>query len=71
SGHTHGGQFWPWMYFVPLQQPFVHGLHRLEQLAIYVSRGTGYWGPAKRLGAPAEKTRIRRVAGTPGEAGRD
>lgn len=63
SGHTHGGQFWPWMYFVPLQQPFVHGLHRLERLAIYVSRGTGYWGPPKRFGAPSEITRIRLLPG--------
>ncbi|WP_087722431.1 metallophosphoesterase [Pandoraea sp. PE-S2T-3] len=63
SGHTHGGQFWPWMYFVPLQQPFVHGLHRLGRLAIYVSRGTGYWGPPKRFGAPSEITRIRLVPG--------
>ncbi|VVE50274.1 serine/threonine protein phosphatase [Pandoraea anhela] len=68
SGHTHGGQFWPWMYFVPLQQPFVHGLHRLGRLAIYVSRGTGYWGPPKRFGAPSEITRIRLVPGTPGKA---
>ncbi len=61
SGHTHGGQFWPWMYFVPLQQPYVHGLHRLGRLAIYVSRGTGYWGPPKRFGAPSEITRLRLV----------
>ncbi len=64
SGHTHGGQFWPWMYFVPLQQPYVHGLHRLGRLAIYVSRGTGYWGPPKRFGAPSEITRLRLVPGT-------
>ncbi|WP_374626062.1 metallophosphoesterase [Pandoraea sp.] len=63
SGHTHGGQFWPWMYFVPLQQPYVHGLHRLGRLAIYVSRGTGYWGPPKRFGAPSEITRLRLVSG--------
>lgn len=63
SGHTHGGQFWPWMYFVPLQQPYVHGLHRLGRLAIYVSRGTGYWGPPKRFGAPSEITRLRLVPG--------
>lgn len=62
SGHTHGGQFWPWNLFVPLQQPFTAGLHRLEQLWIYVSRGTGYWGPPKRFGAPSEITRIRLVA---------
>ncbi|HEY6640992.1 metallophosphoesterase [Povalibacter sp.] len=62
SGHTHGGQFWPWNLFVPLQQPFTAGLHRLNQLWIYVSRGTGYWGPPKRFGAPSEITRIRLVA---------
>ncbi|WP_150698737.1 metallophosphoesterase [Pandoraea terrae] len=61
SGHTHGGQFWPWMYFVPLQQPFVAGLHRLNRLWVYVSRGTGYWGPPKRFGAPSEITRLRLV----------
>lgn len=49
SGHTHGGQFWPWMWFVRLQQPFTAGLHRLNSLWIYISRGTGYWGPPKRL----------------------
>lgn len=59
SGHTHGGQFWPWNHFVPMQQPFVAGLHRVEQLQVYVSRGTGYWGPPKRFGAPSEITRIR------------
>ena len=62
SGHTHGGQFWPWNLFVPLQQPFVAGLHRLRRLRIYVSRGTGYWGPPLRLGAPSEITRIRLIA---------
>jgi hypothetical protein len=61
SGHTHGGQFWPWNLFVPLQQPFVAGLNRLEQLWVYVSRGTGYWGPPKRFGAPSEITRLRLV----------
>lgn len=61
SGHTHGGQFWPWNHFVRLQQPFTAGLHRLADLWIYVSRGTGYWGPPKRLGAPSEITRLRLV----------
>jgi predicted MPP superfamily phosphohydrolase len=54
SGHTHGGQFLPWTFFVPLQQPFTAGLHQLGRLRVYVSRGTGYWGPPKRLGAPSE-----------------
>ena len=54
SGHTHGGQFWPWNHFVRFQQPYTAGLHRLDQLSIYSSRGTGYWGPPKRFGAPSE-----------------
>lgn len=58
SGHTHGGQFFPWNLFVPLQQPYVAGLARLRSLWVYTSRGTGYWGPPKRFGAPSEITRI-------------
>lgn len=61
SGHTHGGQFLPWNFFVRLQQPFTAGLHTIDQLRIYVSRGTGYWGPPKRFGAPSEITEIRLV----------
>lgn len=61
SGHTHGGQFWPWNLFVPLQQPFTAGLNRLRRLWVYTSRGTGYWGPPKRFGAPSEITRLRLV----------
>lgn len=63
SGHTHGGQFFPWNFFVRFQQPFTAGLARIGDLWIYTSRGTGYWGPPKRLGAPSEITRIRLVAG--------
>ncbi|CAH0347951.1 metallophosphoesterase [Aquabacterium sp. CECT 9606] len=61
SGHTHGGQFWPWNLFVPLQQPFTAGLHRWQELWVYTSRGTGYWGPPKRFGAPSEITHLRLV----------
>ena len=61
SGHTHGGQFFPWNLFVPLQQPFTAGLNRLRTLWVYTSRGTGYWGPPKRFGAPSEITRLRLV----------
>jgi hypothetical protein len=61
SGHTHGGQFWPWNFFVRLQQPFTAGLHRLGRMWIYVNRGTGYWGPPMRFGIPSEITRIRLV----------
>ena len=62
SGHTHGGQFFPWNLFVPLQQPFTAGLNRLRKMWVYTSRGTGYWGPPKRFGAPSEITRVRLVA---------
>ena len=61
SGHTHGGQFLPWNFFVRFQQPFTAGLARLGELWVYTSRGTGYWGPPKRLGAPSEITRLRLV----------
>ena len=58
SGHTHGGQIWPFTYLVKLQQPYVAGLHRHGDTQIYVSPGTGYWGPPMRLGTRAEITKI-------------
>ena len=61
SGHTHGGQFFPWNYVVKLFEPFTAGLHRLDDLSLYVSRGTGYWGPPKRFGAPSEITHLKLV----------
>ena len=61
SGHTHGGQFWPWNLFVRFSQPFTAGLHRLGRMWVYISRGTGYWGPPMRFGIPSEITRIRLV----------
>ncbi|CAG9272718.1 metallophosphoesterase [Paraburkholderia unamae] len=61
SGHTHGGQIFPWNFLVRLQQPFTAGLEKLGSLWVYTSRGTGYWGPPKRLGAPSEITRLRLV----------
>ncbi len=64
SGHTHGGQFFPWNFFVRLQQPFTAGLARWNGLWVYTSRGTGYWGPPKRFGAPSEITRVRLVRGS-------
>ncbi|TGK22917.1 metallophosphoesterase [Leptospira stimsonii] len=54
SGHTHGGQYFPGNILIYLAQKFVAGLHRHESTWIYVSRGTGYWGPPLRLGAPSE-----------------
>lgn len=59
SGHTHGGQFWPWGYFVRLQQPLVAGLHQFQNLKVYISQGTGYWGPPMRIRAQSEISHIR------------
>jgi uncharacterized protein len=70
SGHTHGGQFWPWTLFVRFQQPFTAGLHRLNNLRIYISRGTGYWGPPNRFGVPSEITLLRLVRARPPDAHR-
>ena len=61
SGHTHGGQFYPWNLFVRFQQPFTAGLRKWDNLWVYTSRGTGYWGPPKRFGAPSEITHLRLV----------
>jgi predicted MPP superfamily phosphohydrolase len=58
SGHTHGGQIWPFRYAVRIAVPFVAGLYRRGEAQIYVSRGTGFWGPPMRLFAPAEITEI-------------
>jgi hypothetical protein len=61
SGHTHGGQYFPGNLLVALFQPYIAGLHLHEKTWIYVSRGTGYWGPPLRLGAPSEITSIRLI----------
>ena len=55
SGHTHGGQIWPFEYLVRLQQPYVKGLHKLSNGShIYVNSGIGFWGPPMRLDSQAE-----------------
>ncbi len=61
SGHTHGGQFWPWNLFVRFQQPFTSGLHNLEGMWVYINRGTGYWGPPKRFGIASEITLVKLI----------
>jgi hypothetical protein len=58
SGHTHGGQLWPFRYAVRLVTPWVAGLYQVAGAQLYVSCGTGYWGPPMRLGAPAEITEL-------------
>ena len=59
SGHTHGGQIWPWHYIVSLQQGgLLAGRYQQDDTQLYVTRGCGYWGPPVRLGAPLEITRV-------------
>jgi predicted MPP superfamily phosphohydrolase len=58
SGHTHGGQIWPFGLLVRLVIPWVAGCYRDGRAQLYVSRGTGFWGPPMRLRAPAEITEI-------------
>ena len=56
SGHTHGGQLWPFDYAVRLDQPAVEGLSRHGDTQLYVTSGAGYWGPPMRIGARPEVT---------------
>ena len=57
SGHTHGGQIWPFNFLVRLDQPVVQGLSRHGATTqLYTSRGTGFWGPPFRVFAPSEIT---------------
>jgi len=59
SGHTHGGQLFPFQALVKLQQGYVSGLHQHNsELQIYINKGTGFWGPPMRLGTRAEITEI-------------
>ena len=55
SGHTHGGQLWPFRFAVRLVQPYIEGLHlHNDRTRIFVHRGTGYWGIPMRLAVDAE-----------------
>jgi predicted MPP superfamily phosphohydrolase len=64
SGHTHGGQIWPFRYLVKIDQPSVSGLSRHgERTQLYTSRGSGFWGPPFRVFAPSEITLITLHAG--------
>lgn len=58
SGHTHGGQIFPFMFFVKLQQPVIGGFARIEGVPTYTSNGTGYWGPPFRIGPRGEVTEL-------------
>lgn len=55
SGHTHGGQIFPFGFLVRLAQPYLHGLYaHNEKTQIYVSSGAGFWGPPIRFLSPSE-----------------
>lgn len=64
SGHTHGGQIFPFGFMVMMDQPYLYGLHEhAPGQQIFVSRGTGYWGPPLRVLAPSEITHLIITAG--------
>jgi predicted MPP superfamily phosphohydrolase len=64
SGHTHGGQIWPFHLLVRVDQPVVQGLSRHgERTQLYTSRGTGFWGPPLRVFAPSEITLLTLLTG--------
>ncbi|WP_413291691.1 metallophosphoesterase [Bdellovibrio sp. HCB185ZH] len=58
SGHTHGGQFFPWNFLIVFFQRYPKGLYSLKNMRLYVNQGTGYWGPSLRLGTFCELTEI-------------
>jgi predicted MPP superfamily phosphohydrolase len=64
SGHTHGGQFFPWNIVVKFAQRYYKGLNKHEKMWIYVSRGTGYWGPPHRFTVPSEISLLKLVRPT-------
>jgi hypothetical protein len=59
SGHTHGGQFFPWSVLMPIAYKYYRGLNRHGRMWIFVSSGTGYWGPAHRFAIPSEIALLR------------
>lgn len=62
SGHTHGGQFFPFSLLIPLFYKYYRGLNRHGRMWLYVNPGTGYWGPPHRFLVPAEITLLRLAA---------
>lgn len=64
SGHTHGGQLLPWGWLARLWDPRVAGLARFGRTWLYVSHGTGFWGPPMRVGTRCEIAAITLVPAT-------
>ena len=59
SGHTHGGQLWPFGYLVQRVYPLLEGRYDVDDMTVIVCRGTGTWGPRMRLWRPAEILRVK------------
>jgi len=58
SGHTHGGQIWPFDYFVKRRYPLLEGRYEVDDMTLIVCRGTGTWGPRMRLWRPGVILRL-------------
>jgi hypothetical protein len=59
SGHTHGGQVWPFGYLIKRIYPLFEGQYEVEGMTVIVCRGTGTWGPRMRLWRPGEILRVK------------
>jgi predicted MPP superfamily phosphohydrolase len=66
SGHTHGGQMWPFTYLIKRRYPLLEGMHEINDMTVIVTRGAGTWGPRMRLWRPGEILHItlHRVPGS-------
>ena len=58
SGHTHGGQIWPFDYLVRIRYPLLEGRYEVDGMTVIVCRGTGTWGPRMRFWRPSEILRV-------------
>lgn len=63
SGHTHGGQMWPFTYLVPLANPTVKGVDTVGATTVFTTVGAGTWGPPVRVGVPPEVAIVELRAG--------
>lgn len=59
SGHTHGGQLWPFHYVTRMSQPVITGLGEVDGMPVYVTNGAGFWGPPVRVGAAPDVTLVQ------------
>jgi predicted MPP superfamily phosphohydrolase len=67
SGHTHGGQIWPFGYLVKRVYPLLEGRYEVDGMTVIVCRGTGTWGPRMRLWRPSEILRLKLHTGRKGD----